>query len=297
MQPYFYLFLSAFLWGVNFHLLKFMVHSVHIVEAGFWRYLFGVAALALYARTSLPQWNVVRQHLRGILIVGIGGLFCFNILLFWGLQYTSSMNASLIISLSPLATLCIARVYLRTTITVHQLLGALCSVLGVLYLLSKGEVSNLLSLAFAKGDMLVLVAMLFSAGYHSWVSRYARNIPNQQFTLLTNLVCFLSFAVITPLFMETPPTAYSPAFWLAAFVFGVLGTALAYIVWNKGLSLLGATTSGMFMNIVPLSTAAIAVLLGEELKDFHIVSGACILVGLLISQRQRRSIPRRNGLH
>lgn len=288
MKARIYLIISAFMWGLNFHLLKEMLSSVHFIEAGFWRYLFGVIALGIYSRKSFPSWSLFKKHMKGILIVGVLGLFSFNILLFWGLKYTSSINASLIISLNPMITLFLASFFLKSSIKLNQLLGALFGIFGVIYLVSKGDLLHLNQVAFSKGDILVLLAMLLSAFYHIWVKKYGSNILNQHFTFLTNLVCFASFIIITPFFIEPRAIDYEISFWIASVTFGALGTAVTYILWNKGLGIIGASKAGVFMNLVPLSTALIAIVLGKELTTVHFISGIMIFIGLLVSQAKIR---------
>ncbi|OJJ23642.1 hypothetical protein BKI52_04575 [marine bacterium AO1-C] len=289
MKATLYLITSAFMWGLNFHLLKIMLSSVHFIEAGFWRYLFGVAALAIYVRKSFPKWSLFKKHLTGILIVGILGLFCFNLLLFWGLQYTSSINASLIISLNPIATICLAYFFLKSSISYQQMTGAFLGVVGVIYLLSKGNLLNLNLIVFSKGDLLILLAMFLSAFYHIWVKKYTIGISGKHFTFLSNLVCFMSFALITPFLIKPHAINYGGQFWLTVLTFGVFGTAATYVLWNKGVVIVGASKAGIFMNIVPFSTAIIAVLMGKELTVYHVVSGIFILLGVAIAQMKRRT--------
>ena len=288
MKATLYLIFSAFMWGLNFHLLKIMLSSVHFIEAGFWRYFFGVIVLGIFTRKSFPKWSLFKKHITGILIVGILGLFCFNILLFWGLMYTSPINASLIISLNPIVTLFLASLFLNSSINYKQLIGAFFGITGVVYLLNKGDLLNLNHLVFSKGDIVILLAMFLSAFYHIWVKKYAINISNQHFTFFTNLVCLVSFIIITPFFIEPHPINFGLQFWIVTISFGVFGTALTYILWNKGLRIIGASKAGIFMNIVPLSTAIIAVLLGNELAEHHFISGILIFSGLMISQIKRR---------
>ena len=276
------------MWGLNFHLLKFMLLSVHFIEAGFWRYLFGVIALTVYLKNSFPKWDTFKKHINGILIVGVIGLFCFNLLLFWGLIYTSSINASLIVSLNPIITIFLAYFFLNSTISHLQLLGGFIGLIGVVYLLSKGDFLNLNQLVFSKGDILVLFAMVLSSFYHIWTKKYSTNISYQHFTFFTNLICLISFTLITPFFVEVHSVNYGVEFWIVSILFGVFGTAITYFLWNKGLNIIGASKAGLFMNIVPLSTAIISVLLGKELTQFHITSGLLIFIGLIVSQMKTR---------
>lgn len=265
-----------------------MLSSIHFTEAGFWRYLFGVIALIIYLKNSFPKWDTFKNHLKGILLVGVLGLFCFNLLLFWGLMYTSSINASLIISLNPIVTLFLAYFIFGININYKQIVGGSISLIGVVYLLNKGDLLNLNQLVFSKGDILVLFAMILSSFYHIWVKKYAVNISNQHFTFFTNLICLLSFMLITPFFVEPHSINYDIQFWVVSILFGVFGTAITYFLWNKGLRILGASKAGLFMNIVPLSTAIITVLLGKELTQFHIISGVLIFIGLIFSQMKTR---------
>lgn len=283
MKASLYLIISACMWGLNFHLLKIMLTGVHFIEAGFWRYLFGVGTLALFMRRSGLNREFFKQNLQGFLIVGVLGLFCFNVLLFWGMKYTSPVSASLIMSLNPLATLVLSCFLLGTGISYRQLAGALLGISGVIYLFCRGNLANL-GLAFSLGDLLVFLAMILSAFYHIWVKKYASKLSNSHFTFFTNLVCLVSFSVVLPFFVEPHSINYSFNFWTAAITFGALGTALTYALWNKGVGIIGAGKAGIYMNIVPLSTAVIAVFTGTELTGFHIISGVLILSGLLISQ-------------
>lgn len=283
MKAKIYLIISAIMWGLNFHLLKEMLSSVHFMEAGFWRYLFGVIALGAFIK-SFPKWDIFKKHITGILLVGVLGLFLFNIFLFWGLMYTSSINASLIISLNPIVTLFLAYFFLKSGIGYRQVMGAFIGIIGVIYLLSKGNLLQINHLVFSKGDILVLLAMFLSSFYHIWVNKYAKEISNEHFTLFTNLVCLLSFILITPFFIEPHTINYGMHFWVASISFGIFGTAFTYIFWNKGLMIIGASKAGVFMNIVPLATAIFAIILGKELTTFHVVSGLLIFLGLVISQ-------------
>lgn len=290
MKASLYLIISACMWGLNFHLLKIMLTSVHFMEAGFWRYLFGVGTLAFFMMRPGLNRMFFRKNLHGFLIVGVLGLFCFNVLLFWGMKYTSPVSASLIMSLNPLATLVLSCFLLGTGINYRQLAGALLGISGVIYLFCRGNLANF-GLAFSLGDLLIFLAMILSAFYHIWVKKYASKLSNSHFTFFTNLVCLVSFSLALPFFVESHSFNYGFNFWAAAITFGVLGTALTYALWNKGVGIIGAGKAGIYMNIVPLSTAVIAILTGTELTSFHIISGILILSGLFVSQWREKPHP------
>ena len=68
---------------------------------------------------------------------------------------------------------------------------------------------------------------------------------------------------------------------------GVFGTGLAYVLWNEGISQIGADKAGIFVNIVPLSAAVGTLLLGKEIiYPYHWVSSCVIILGLFLASRK-----------
>lgn len=283
MKAYVYLIFAALMWGVNFHLLKYMLVTVKPMEAGFWRYLFALIFIGIFSLRSLPSFKEVKAHALGILLVGLLGLFGFNVFLFWGVAYSSALNASLLMSLSPIATLYIARVVFKTPVTASQMWGACLSVLGVLYLISKGNWANLLHIKYALGDLALIVAVVLSSCYHVWVKKYAQGMDSGQFTFLSHILCFGAFAMVFTLNTKAESPHYDVGFWRAAVCFGVMGTGMTYQYWNKALVYVDATKAGFFMNLVPLSTAIVAVCTGEAITTVHLISGLLIFLGIMLA--------------
>jgi len=282
MKALFYLTTAAFFWGLNFHLAKVMLQNAPFLEAGFWRYFSGVIFLLVLSMGKLPSFQTFMAHRVGFLKVGVIGLFGFNIFFFLGLQHTTAVNAALIFSLNPAMTLILSHYILKTPLKGIHILGILIAFFGVLFLLSKGEWQRLLEIQFTLGDILIVIANLAFASHHVWVKKYAGNVSNQEFTLITNILCLSGFIVTLP-FIETGNFATYPfPFWLATLGIGGLGTALAYLVWNIGVQQVGANHAGIFINVIPLSTAFLALFFGEPLYYFHFVSGTVIFIGLLV---------------
>jgi len=258
------------------------------MEAGFWRYLFGVGFLFLIQLRSSSQWSfqqVRKAGLTGILLVGLIGIFGFNVFFFWGLKYTSALNAALIIGLTPATTLLASNWLLKTPIHRRQKIGITIAFAGVVYLLSKGRPDQLLQLKWSVGDLLIMVSNLLFAIQNVWIKKYAPAHDNLVFTFLTTVLCFLGFMVCIPVIGIYAPAITQYDFWLSAIGMGMLGTCLAYLFWNRGVQQLGAANAGLFINAVPLAAAIFAVFFGERLEWYHAVSGGLILLGLFYVQR------------
>jgi len=124
---------ATFFWGLNFHLAKHMLQYVSFVEAGFWRYLFGVLFLIIFQISINKQlsFSNLRRGISALLLIGIVGLFGVNLFFFLGLKYTSALNAALIISLNPAFTLLFSKLLLNTPITNYHKIGISIALIGV----------------------------------------------------------------------------------------------------------------------------------------------------------------------
>tara|TARA_R110000868_G_C10664096_1_gene746038 strand:+ start:358 stop:768 length:411 start_codon:yes stop_codon:yes gene_type:complete len=130
-----YLAIATIFLGLNFHLAKIVLKEVDFIEAGFWRFLFGVVALVILGFKNLPSIKKVQENLKGISFTGFIGLFGFNLLFFLGLINSSAINAALIVSLNPVLTILISSKILKTNIKKNQLAGIFIALMGVAYLI------------------------------------------------------------------------------------------------------------------------------------------------------------------
>jgi drug/metabolite transporter (DMT)-like permease len=288
MKTALYLIIATILWGLNFHLAKVMLHYSPAMVAGFLRYLFAVIALLAVAFKDLPKWSLIKNNLGPLLFIGVVGLFGFNFFFFLGLKYTTAVNASLIGSLNPALTLLLSMVILKTKVSLSQLIGVVIAFIGVVLLITKGHFFNLFQTIFSKGDLYILTANVLFSLYHVYVKKQSGKIATMHLTVITNVLCFLMFTLILP-FQDISISNivnYPQPFWLSVIGIGILGTALAYYAWNKGVALIGAAQAGIYMNVVPLTAVLFSFIFGEQLLAYHIISFIIIVTGLLFMQLQ-----------
>lgn len=259
-----------------------MLEEAHFIEAGFWRYLFGVVPLFFLAFRKMATIREVLKNLTGVLLVGVVCLFGFNIFFFTGLMYSPAINGSLIVSLTPALTLLYSNRILKTPLRSQEMIGVSISFFGVLYLILKGNIGDFSSIEFSWGDILLVGSANFFALQNVWSKKYGSQLSNINFTFFTNLFCLLSFLIVLPFFGDLNIDGLSTSFWLATIGIGCFGTAISYFLWNKGIQLTSANQAGIFINVVPLSTAAFSLVLGEVLYSYHLVSGVLIVIGVVI---------------
>lgn len=285
MRAEMYLILAAIFWGMNFHFAQLMMSQSSYIEAASWRYIFGVITLVIIGWRELRAIKFHQISVKGILLVGLVGLFFFNVFFFKGLSLTNAINASLMVNLNPILTILFASVMIGLKITYNHVIGALLSLSGVAYLLFKGDFSNVQSVQFNSGDLLVFACAVIFALHNVWVKMYKGALSNLNFTALTNICCLLGFIFLLPIKGESISISHSTEYWIWGLCIGSLGTAVAYYSFNKGVSMIGPDKASMFLNLVPLTTVLVGVILGKPLYTYHIVSGLIILIGVTIAQR------------
>ena len=291
-----YFTIAAIFWGLNFHLGKIMFVYSNYVEAGFWRYSFGVTTLLILLirheskqsilLQSISLLSIFLKHKKAFLSIGIC-LFFFNYIFLLALSQTQAINSSLIAALNPAIILLLSSMILKTKIKPWHIMGIIPAFTGVVYLTFKGNFASISQVVIAKGDLWMVVACVFFALQHVWVKKYGEGIKNEHITFFTNLICVIGFIVVVPFYGMGDVAHYPVSYWLAAMGMGVCGTAIAFWCWNTSIAAKGAAQAGVFINVIPLSTSISAYAFGEQIELYHLISASLIICGILFMQRAK----------
>ena len=264
-----------------------MMEYVSPNAAAFWRFLFGFAALILLTIKSLPSKATIKENGVGIFLTGFFGLFGFIFCFTQGLYYTEALNGALILAITPAITLIFAVAFQGHKAKLKEVVGIVLALIGVLYLLTQGDVSKLSGIELGKGELYFMFATVFFSLQNIWIKKYSGRMNGVSFTMLTNFICFITLGflmVAEPEFSVSQPWR----FWIAAFGMGVPGTALAYYCWNMGVKKIGPTKGVIFLNTIPLMVALFAIPFGASLYLYHGISFLLIVSGVLSMQVGKR---------
>jgi drug/metabolite transporter (DMT)-like permease len=222
----------------------------------------------------IANWRVV-------IVLAITGVIGFQSLLYYGLRLTTATNAGLLNSLTPLLTAFLAAAFLKEKLNYHHWLAAVVTILGLVFILSEGDLGNLLSLNFNAGDLLVLAALVSWVAY-SLIAKKA--MMRMSPLLITSLGVLLSLIAVIPLgiyeamVVQTPNVTES-VFWALMFI-SVGPTVLSLLFWNKGMKIIGPSRASLFLNTVPVYIIIInAVFLGVMPYQYQIVGMVMIFAG------------------
>ncbi|MGD9950294.1 MAG: DMT family transporter [Desulfobulbus sp.] len=188
-MPYLLLVVTTLFWSGNFVLGRGMHAAMPPLALSFWRWILALAILLVVAHNPLWQQRfLLRRHARFILIQGVLGVTGFNTLLYLAMQYTTVINAVLVNSCIPVLIALFSWLLYRETLLPRQCAGVLLSLLGVMLIMVKGEISMLLQVSFNRGDLLVLAAAVVWALYSSNLKKYPRELHPLAYLTAISLV-------------------------------------------------------------------------------------------------------------
>ena len=238
---------------------------------------------------SSPLWPSWRRFA----ILSVLGVGLYNALQYLALHTSTPLNVTLVAGSTPVFMLAIGALFFKTPVRPAQWLGAALSIGGVLVVLSRGDLQQIMQVSFVVGDIYILLATLCWALY-SWLLTQ-RNEPDE---IRGNWALFLMAQVIFGLgwagmfagaewALTDAHIVWGPPLF-AALIFVSVGPAvLAYRCWGLGVQTAGPAVAGFFANLTPLFAAIMSsVFLGDLPKVYHAVTFGLIVSGIWVSSRR-----------
>ncbi|NUU37301.1 DMT family transporter [Pseudomonas sp. C2B4] len=279
------------IWGGTFVAGRFLADGVSPLFAASLRFLLASAALLLFLLLSrIPLARPNRRQWLQLALLGFFGIFFYNLCFFYGLHYINASRASLIVALNPAVIGLAAWLLFKERLSPAKVIGIVICIAGASLVIVSRNPQLLADNPDAwVGDLLILGCVL-GWGIYSLCSRELTQSlgPVQTVTwsiLLGTLMLWLTCAIRGEVRVDAL-TSLGPSQWLSLMYLGVLGSALAYIGYYDGIRKIGATRSGVFIALNPLTAVIFgALLLGEQLTLAMYVGGGLILAGIYLCNK------------
>jgi drug/metabolite transporter (DMT)-like permease len=287
------LLVPPFFWAGNVVLGRIIQDLCPPVTLNFLRWFAAfVIVLPLAWRVLLPGsplWSNWKRYA----LIGFLGVGTYNSFQYLALQTSSPLNITLVASSTPVFMLGLGAVFYGQTVRKRQWLGAVLSILGVLTVLTRGDVHNLLHVQWVLGDLFILLATLEWAWY-SWLLAQPKDPPALRSDWAGFLMAQLVFGLLwSGLFAGaewTQPHADIAWGWplaLAIAAIAVGPAVLAYRFWGLGVQRVGPGVAGFFANLTPLFAAVMsALVLGDAPRVYHAAAFVLIVGGIVVSSRK-----------
>lgn len=278
--------LTMFLWGGTFIAGRLLAGAVEPASAAFLRFFIASVAMVVVTRSLEGKFYVPPARLwLPLILLGMTGVFAYNVFFFNGLQHISAGRASLIVAGTPLVITVFAALFLRERLTFLKTCGILVSLAGAIMVISNGHPGSLFTGGFGPGEQ-ALVGCVLSWSAYSLIGRSVlRSLPP------LTAVCYSS--IIGTLLLAFPAaqaglfshlSAISMASWVSLAYLGLGGTALGFSLYYIGIKKIGASRAGIFINLVPVFSILLSwFILGETIRPAVLAGGLLVLTGVTMA--------------
>jgi drug/metabolite transporter (DMT)-like permease len=277
------------IWSGNFIVARGLSDTIPPVTLAFLRWATAVVVLLPFGLGAL--WRdlyIIRRHLGYLSLAAFLVVTLFNTLIYIAAHSSKAMNLSLIAVSSPIFIVLFACLFLKERLTLRKVVGLLAGTAGVILLVTEGDLSRLMGLTFAVGDVWMLMAAAIFGAY-SILARVKPVALSQMAFLGSTFILGLLFLVPWLIWeLSTVQTVTFSRTSIAAIVYlGIGPSLLAFLCWNHAISIIGPVRSAFVYYSLPVFSGAEALLLLEEpIHTVHVLSGVLILLGVIVATRE-----------
>ena len=293
LTAYLYLFLTVTFWAGNFIVGKLAsFYDVPPFSLNFYRWFFAWLILAPFTIPEIiEKKNYIFKNYKLFIILGVTSITIFNSIVYYSLNFTQVISGVLMISTIPVMIMLFSSILKIEKTNIFQIIGVIFSFAGVIMIITKADIQILKSLDFNKGDITMVVAMFSWALYSTLLKRQKYEIS--QISLLQVVITFGLLFLIPIYFIEyqigSRIILEKPFILILSYVVLFPGLA-SFLLWIKGISLIGANRSGVFLHLMPILSAIMAMIFFNEKFMFYHMLGACfIITGILLSNKKLKN--------
>ncbi|MGH6673772.1 MAG: DMT family transporter, partial [Xanthobacteraceae bacterium] len=261
-QPYLLLALTSLFWAANTILGRFVVGHIPPITLAFIRWSGACLILMPFAaRHLLRDWAEIRKHAGVMVLLAFTGFSVYNTLAYYGLQYTTAINGLLLQSVAPLFVAMWTFVLFGDRLTLRQAGGICVSLSGVVVIVCHGSLAVLLGVAFNRGDVCFVVALMIY-GFYAAALRKRPAIHQISFLAvgMGGGALMLIPAVVWELASGRTVVFDTESVLSFAFVC-IFPSLLGYLFLNRGIELIGANRAAPFIHLVPVFGSVLAIAL------------------------------------
>ena len=293
LTAYLYLFLTVTFWAGNFIVGKLAsFYNVPPFSLNFYRWFFAWLILAPFTIPEIiEKKEYIFKNYKLFIILGVTSITIFNSIVYYSLNFTQVISGVLMISTIPVMIMLFSSILNIEKTNIFQIIGVIFSFAGVIMIITKADIQILKNLDFNKGDITMVVAMFSWALYSTLLKRQKYEIS--QISLLQVVITFGLLFLIPIYFIEyqigSRIILEKPFILILSYVVLFPGLA-SFLLWIKGISLIGANRSGVFLHLMPILSAIMAMIFFSEKFMFYHMLGACfIITGILLSNKKLKN--------
>ena len=287
---YLLLILTTIFWSGNFIVGKAAsLYQIPPFSLNFYRWFFaGLILFPFTFKELINKKNYIFKNIGFFIILGISSITIFNSIVYYSLYYTQVISGVLMISTIPVWIIFIASILNIEKTNAFQIIGVGLSLIGVIFIITKADLNLIKNLDFNKGDLSMIVAMFAWAVYSALLKKKKYEIS--QLALL-QVVIILGLIFLIPIYFIEMNLGHlivlGLPFYLTLSYVVIFPGLLAFFFWIKGISIIGANRAGVFLHLMPIFGAIMAMIIfDEKFMYYHLLGAIFILAGITLSNKK-----------
>lgn len=293
MVIYLKLFLTAIFWGGTFVAARIVAQHVGPYSASFLRFL--TASLFLLVMITLKEGRIPRLERHQVLpaiLLGMTGVFAYNVFFFLGMKTIPAGRASLIVATNPVFIALLSAMIFRERLNTARVTGVFLCLTGAAIVISRGDLLAIFTGSLGWGEIYVLGCVA------SWVAySLIGKVILKDFSPLAAVTysCLIGGAALfIPACMEGLPGLVGslyPEDWIGIVYLGFFGTVLGFFWYYEGIRAIGPSRASVFINFVPVSGVFFGWLMLGETVNLSLLAGAVlVMAGVYLTNRPDGSV-------
>ena len=287
---YLLLIFTTIFWSGNFIVGKAAsLYQIPPFSLNFYRWFFaGLILFPFTFKELINKKNYIFKNIGFFIILGISSITIFNSIVYYSLYYTQVISGVLMISTIPVWIIFIASILNIEKTNAFQIIGVGLSLIGVIFIITKADLNLIKNLEFNKGDLSMIVAMFAWAVYSALLKKKKYEIS--QLALL-QVVIILGLIFLIPIYFIEMNLGHlivlELPFYLTLSYVVIFPGLLAFFFWIKGISIIGANRAGVFLHLMPIFGAIMAMIIfDEKFMYYHLLGAIFILAGITLSNKK-----------
>ncbi|MEH7308759.1 DMT family transporter [Neobacillus drentensis] len=275
-----YLILASSIWGGMYVVVKVVVSVIPPLELVWLRYLVAIVALLIIGFLTRQNWRIEKRYFLLIIAIGIIGNAISIVAQETGTMLSTAQTGAIITSSTPAFMVIFARLILNERFTLKKGISVCLATIGVLLIVGIGDVN----LSSTLGGIALFIAALTWALMSVLVKRLPSDYSQIVVTTYSILVALI---VLTPFVLprlhEINITQLTPLpIWGGLLYLGIVSTACGFLLWNRGLQMLNASSGGIFFFFQPVVGTLLGwLILGENIGGMFWIGSILIFIGVL----------------
>ena len=284
------LLLATLFWAGNFIIGKIaFLENVPPFSLTFFRWLLVWLILIPFTYKELFKLKkIIFENMSLLFFLGLTSVGLFNSFIYNALNFTQVINASLFNAVIPVAIILFCFLFKLDQTNKYQLMGLILTIFGILSIITKLDLNILLTLNFNKGDLLMIGAVITWGIYSAFLKKKKFEVSLLTFV---HILCTFGLLALIPQFlyefMQGQTVTVNSTFIYSILYLAIFPSIGSYYCWAGAVSIIGANRAGIFLSLIPLFSAIMAILFfHEKFQFYHFIGSILTLFGLFLSNKK-----------